>query len=73
MRLPARLLYWKYRMIRAEFAVAAIALGTTVAVAQLDAFKEYCTSAPTVAISNTKCQPGSEMDDRLKFQRLPAP
>ena len=28
---------------------------------------------PTVAISNTKCQPGSEMDDRLKFQRPPAP
>jgi hypothetical protein len=28
---------------------------------------------PTVAVSNTKCQPGSEMDDRLKFQRLPAP
>ena len=31
-------------MIRAEFAVAAIVLGITVAVAQLDAIKEYCTS-----------------------------
>jgi hypothetical protein len=35
----------EYRMIRAEFTVAAIVLGITVAVALLDAIKECSTSA----------------------------